>query len=157
MDEFLLAHIGAQGIVHLLLVPQAVHCFFHHVFPTGRTGSVCGINNYIVGQRHDFIAQAVKEITGQVFLGNCIGFLGQVGATNIAKKKGVSAKNSVVFSVFIAKKIGRTFHGVPRGVQSDKGNFTEGKFLTVFCDNNIKIGIGVRTVDNRGACFFRQG
>ena len=90
-----------EGIVHTLLVAKAVHGFLHHVFSTGRTRTMTGVDHDVVREWEDLFVKTVIEQPRKFFLSEVGCLLCQVGTTHISQKEGVATEESCLTTFFI--------------------------------------------------------
>ena len=90
-----------EGIVHTLLVAEAVHGFLHHVFATGRTCTMTGVDHDVVREWEDLFVKTVIEQPCKLFLSEVGCLLCQVGTTHISQKEGVATKECRLTTFFI--------------------------------------------------------
>ena len=88
-NELLACHVCAQGVVGRFLVSEGAYGLLAHVFAARRSRTVPRVDNGVVGQGHDLVAQAVKQVSCEVLDGE-LAFLGQVGSPHIAQEQGVA-------------------------------------------------------------------
>ena len=113
-----------------------------------------GIDNDIVGERHDFAPQAVKQSASQHLLGHVCRFLSKVGAAYISQEKGVPCEYGVRLALLITEQIGGGLHGVSRGVDDLEGHLSDLEHLTVLSDVRTKLRVCVRAENNGCSRLF---
>ena len=137
------------------LVAQRAHRFLAHVFATRRSGAVSGIDNGVVGQRHQLVAQAVVQVAREVFDGELAFWPNR--PPHVAQKQGVSGEHGVGVAVFVAQQVGRAFHGVARGVQHLNLDVSKRQALAVGGHVRVEIGRSIGPKDNGRSSLFREG
>ena len=155
LHKSLFGHLVLKGVVDLLLVSQGIKGFFAHVFAAGRTGTVGGVNQHRVRQRHDFGTQGTVEGGGH-FLGGGGGSRGQIGTAHIADKEGIPAKQGMRLTLFVPQQIARTLRRMPRRMQNFEAQFPEPQHLPILGDMRLKPRLRLRAKNHRGPGRRRQ-
>ena len=88
------------------------------------------IDQHIIGQRSELRAERIVHHSGQRLFGHLA--IEQIGATNIANKQRVAAKNSMGFAGLIAKQIARRFRRMTRRMQHLDGDIANTEDLAIF-------------------------